>query len=117
MVDRGRNNSVDILPLQQLAIVLVRLAVVLGGDLPGAGKVQVGDSHEAGLLRLEGGGQHVAALAADADAGNADTVIGPGRSLGRQHSGRNEIRRGNRSSALAEELATGNAGGFHGFSR
>ena len=91
---RGGDDGVDILAVEHRAIVLKGHAVVLLGGRRGAGKVDVGHGDEARTGITEYGGQVAAALAADADAGDADLVVGPRPPRSGQDAGRDETGRG-----------------------
>ena len=74
---RGRDDGIDILAIEHLAIVLDGHALVLLGGRLAAGQIDVGDGDESRAGVLQRGGQVVAALPADADARDADLVVGP----------------------------------------
>ena len=107
---RGRDDGVDILAVEHFAIVLDGHAVVLLGGCLGAGKIDVGDGDESRAGILQRAGQVAAALPADADAGDADLVVGPRPPGCGQDAGRNEVRRGDtgrgQGGAMLEKLAS-----------
>ena len=93
VLGRGGDNRINVFAFQQFAVVLVHLGPVHGGRRPGAFEIDVGHSHDPGFRRLAGRPQQTPSLAAGADNGNPNSVVGSGPPRRGQHSGRDEHRR------------------------
>ena len=113
VVGRGDDDGVDVLAVEQLAIVLDGLGVDapgllhLRGGLGGVAVVDVGRGDELDLLVREEGLHHVVAAVARADQGEPDLLVGPqDRAARRQHGGR--------AGGGPDELPARDVSGAHG---
>ena len=111
MIGRGGDDRIHVPTIQQAAIVLVGLATQLSAKLLCTRQIHVGNADETALLHAQRGVQHAGALSADADASDADAVIGAqavGR--GQDMTGNHQRQRqagGAGDGAAAQELAAG----------
>ena len=71
---RGENR-IHVIPGEEVLVILVGGAAVLGGDLLSPGPIGVGDGNDPGLLRGGGLGEDRLALPSHADPGDADLLV------------------------------------------
>ena len=110
MLGRGRDDGIDILAVEHLAIVLDGHTMVFLGGLLAAGKIDIGHGNESCEGISQRSRQVAAALPADSDTGDTDLVVRAGSPRRGQDAGRNQV--GRRDSCrsqgrpMQEELAS-----------